>query len=81
MKSGTALLVGLALFVSGVESLAATVEYKRATKGGAFMMNQTGGWMGEGMGGWMGGGVWFWPVGSLLVVAVIVILVVRLTKK
>lgn len=41
------------------------------------MMNQTGGWMG----GWMGGGVWFWPVGSLLVVAVIVILVVRLTKK
>ncbi|MDU0458911.1 MAG: hypothetical protein RW306_09305 [Geobacteraceae bacterium] len=43
-------------------------------------MNQDG-WMGDGMGGWMGGGVWFWPVGCLLVAAVIVFIVIRLTKK
>ncbi|MBC8018902.1 MAG: hypothetical protein H7X83_10345 [Verrucomicrobia bacterium] len=45
------------------------------------MMNNSDGWMGGGMGGWMGGGVWFWPVGCLLVVAVIVFIVIRLTKK
>ncbi len=31
-------------------------------------------------GGWMGAGFWFWPVGSLLVVAVIVFIVIRLRK-
>jgi len=45
------------------------------------MMNNSGGWMGGGMGGWMGGGVWFWPLGFLLLVAVIVFIVIRLTKK
>jgi len=45
------------------------------------MMNNSSGWMGGGMGGWMGGGVWFWPVGCLLVVAVVVFIVIRLTKK
>lgn len=37
------------------------------------MMHQTDGWMGVGM--------WFWPVGCLLVLGVIVIVVIRLTKK
>lgn len=45
------------------------------------MMNDSGRWMGDGMGGWMGGGTWFWPVGCLLVLAVIVFVVIRLTKK
>ena len=45
------------------------------------MMNNSGRWMGDGMGGWMGGGMWFWPVGCLLVVAVIVFIVIRMTKK
>lgn len=45
------------------------------------MMNNSGRWMGDGMGGWMGGGMWFWPVGCLLVVAAIVLIVIRLTKK
>jgi hypothetical protein len=45
------------------------------------MMNDSVRWMGDGMGGWMGGGMWFWPVGCLLVLAVIVFIVIRLTKK
>jgi hypothetical protein len=53
------------------------VEQKKGTA----MMNNSDGWMGGGMGGWMGGGMWFWPVGCLLVVAAIVFIVIRLTKK
>ena len=45
------------------------------------MMNETGGWMGGMTSGWTGGGMWFWPVVCLLVVALIVFLVIRLTKK
>lgn len=45
------------------------------------MMDNSGGWMGSGMGGWMYGGMWFWPIGGLLVVAVIIFIVIRLTKK
>lgn len=45
------------------------------------MMNNSGRWMGDGMGGWMGGGMWFWPVICLLVVALIVFIVIRLSKK
>lgn len=45
------------------------------------MMNDSVRWMGDGMGGWMGGGMWFWPVGCLLVLAVIVVVVIRLSKK
>jgi hypothetical protein len=45
------------------------------------MMNQADNWMGGMMSGWMGGGLWFWPIGCLLVVAVIVFIVIRLTKK
>lgn len=56
------------------------VDSESAVKG-AVMMNDSGRWMGDGMGGWMGGGVWFWPVGCLLVVAVIVFIVIRMTKK
>lgn len=44
-------------------------------------MNDSVRWMGDGMGGRMGGGMWFWPVGCLLVLAVIVVVVIRLTKK
>jgi len=45
------------------------------------MMNNSGGWMGSGMDGWMGGGVWFWSLGFLLLVALIVFIVIRLTNK
>lgn len=45
------------------------------------MMNNSGGWMDGGMSGWMGGGAWFWPVAGVIMVALIVFLVVRLTKK
>jgi hypothetical protein len=45
------------------------------------MMNNSGGWMGAGMGGWMGGVAWFWPVACVIMVALIVFMVVRLTKK
>jgi len=42
-------------------------------------MNSTG--MMNDAGGWMGGGMWFWPLGFLLLVAVVVFIVIRLTKK
>ncbi len=41
------------------------------------MMNNSSGWMGSGM----HGGMWLWPVVGVLVVAVIVFIVIRLTKK
>jgi len=47
------------------------------------MMNNTGGWMGNGgMYGWMGGGgTWLWPVIGVLVVVLLVVLIVKVSKK
>ncbi len=43
-------------------------------------MNQTDGWMG-GMGGWAGGGMWIWTVIGVLVVALLVVVITKLSKK
>lgn len=41
------------------------------------MMNQAGGWMG----GWGGGGMWVWTVIGILVVALLVVVIGKLSKK
>ena len=42
-----------------------------------FMMNQTNGWMG----GWAGGGMWVWTVIGVLVVVLLVVAIMKLSKK
>jgi uncharacterized membrane protein len=44
---------------------------------GDFMMNQTNGWMG----GWAGGGMWVWTVIGVLVVVLLVVAIMKLSKK
>ena len=41
------------------------------------MMNHTDGWMGN----WSGGGMWLWAVIGVLVVALLVIAIAKLSKK
>jgi len=41
------------------------------------MMNQTGGWMD----GWMGGGTWIMPALGVLLVVLLVMVIVKLSKK
>jgi hypothetical protein len=41
------------------------------------MMNHTDGWMG----GWMGGGMWIWTVVGILAVALLVVVIIKLSKK
>lgn len=44
------------------------------------MMNDTGQHMGGWMGGWMGGGGWIWVVIGTLVVALLVVLIMKVSK-
>jgi uncharacterized membrane protein len=41
------------------------------------MMNHTDGWMS----GWMGGGMWIWTVAGILVVALLIVMINKLSKK
>jgi hypothetical protein len=41
------------------------------------MMNHTNGWMN----GWSGGGMWLWTVLGLVIVALLVVVVSKLSKK
>jgi uncharacterized membrane protein len=41
------------------------------------MMNHTDGWMN----GWTGGGMWLWPVLGLVIVALLVVVISKLSKK
>ena len=48
------------------------------------MMNDANGLMNHtdgSMNGWMGGGMWFWPVIGVLVVVLLVVLIIKLSKK
>ena len=40
-------------------------------------MHQVFGWMG----GWMGGGNWIWPVAGALVVVLMIVAIVRLSRR
>ena len=42
-----------------------------------FMMHQNDGWMG----GWAGGGMWIWTVIGIVVVALLVVVIGKLSKK
>lgn len=42
-----------------------------------FIMNHTEGWMG----GWSGGGMWLWTVLGLVIVALLVVMIGKLSKK
>ncbi len=42
-----------------------------------FMMNHTNGWMS----GWSGGGMWLWSVFGLVIVALLVVVISKLSKK
>ena len=44
-------------------------------------MNHTYGWMGGWMSGRMGGGVWIWPLSAVLIVALVVIVIVKASRK
>ena len=41
------------------------------------MMNHTNGWMN----GWSGGGMWLWTVLGLVIVALLVVMISKLSKK
>lgn len=41
------------------------------------MMNHGDGWMN----GWLGGGMWVWPVIGLVVVALLVVLVLKVSRR
>ena len=41
------------------------------------MMNHTDEWMG----GWAGGGMWIWTVVGVLVIVLLVVVIIKLTKK
>ncbi len=40
-------------------------------------MNHSDGWMN----GWSGGGMWFWPVIGVLLVVLVVVAIIKLSKK
>ena len=52
---------------------------RKSAKERLYMMNQTDGWMG--MGGWMGGSMWIWAVIATLVVVLLVVLIMKVSKK
>ncbi len=41
------------------------------------MMNHTNGWMG----GWSGGGMWVWTVVGVVIVAQLVVVIIKLSRK
>ena len=43
----------------------------------SFMMNHTDGWMS----GWTGGGMWIWAVIGVAVVVLLVVVIIKLSKK
>jgi hypothetical protein len=45
------------------------------------MMNHTDGWMGGWMGGWAGGGMWVWTVVGIPVVVLLVVVIIKLSKR
>jgi|BarGraIncu00431A_1022009.scaffolds.fasta_scaffold57393_2 uncharacterized membrane protein len=45
------------------------------------MMNHTDGWMSGSMGGWMAGGTWLWTVIGALVVVLLVVTIIKVSKK
>jgi hypothetical protein len=50
----------------------------------SIMMNDTNGMMNHtdgGMSGWMGGGMWLWTVIGVLVVVLLLVLIIKLSKK
>ncbi len=42
------------------------------------LMNHTDGWMND---GWMGGGMWIWTVIAVVIVALLVVMIGKLSKK
>ena len=44
-------------------------------------MNHTSGWMGGWMSGRMGGGVWIWPLSAVLMVALVVFVIMKVSRK
>lgn len=44
------------------------------------MNHNSGGWM-DGMNGWAGGGMWIWTTIGLLVVVLLIVLIMRVSKK
>ncbi len=44
-------------------------------------MNHTYGWMGGWMSGRMGGGVWIWPASGALMVALVIVVIMKLSRK
>lgn len=44
----------------------------------SFLMNHGDGWM---YGGWMGGGMWMWMVIGVLVVVLLVVAIIKMSKK
>ena len=44
-------------------------------------MNHTHGWMGGWRSGRMGGRVWIWPVSAALIVALVIVVVVKMSRR
>jgi TRAP-type mannitol/chloroaromatic compound transport system permease small subunit len=44
-------------------------------------MNHTHGWMDGWMSGTMGGGVWIWPLSAVLMVALVVVVIMKVSRK
>jgi hypothetical protein len=44
-------------------------------------MNHVHGWMSGWMGGHMGGGVWIWPIGGALMVVLVIIVIMKVSRK
>jgi nitrate/nitrite transporter NarK len=44
-------------------------------------MNHTLGWMGGWMSSRMGGRVWIWPVSAALIAALVIVVIVKLSRK
>jgi hypothetical protein len=45
------------------------------------MMNHAHGWMSGWMGGRIGGGVWLWPVSTALIAALVILVIVKVSRK
>jgi uncharacterized membrane protein len=44
-------------------------------------MNHTQGLMGGWMGSWIGGRVWIWPVSAALILALVIVVIVKMSRK
>jgi TRAP-type mannitol/chloroaromatic compound transport system permease small subunit len=44
-------------------------------------MNHASGWMGGWMSGRIGGGVWIWPLSAVLIVALVVVVLIKTSRK